>query len=48
MTTLMVKFEELKTAPFGDVWEEFLRRENVESDYLTPIREYEKKVLAER
>ena len=48
MTALMVKLEELKTAPFGDVWEEFLRRENVESDYLTPIREYEKKILAER
>ena len=40
--------EELKTAPFGDVWEEFLKREKVEKDYLTTVKEYEKEVLVNR
>ncbi len=48
MTALMVMHEELKTAPFGDVWSEFLRRENINSDYISAVREYEKKVLEER
>ncbi len=48
MTDLMVLQEELKTAPLGDIWAEFLRREGTPADYLTPIREYEEKVLKER
>jgi len=48
MTELMVLQEELKTAPFGDVWEEFLRREGVPADYITAVREYEKTVLEAR
>jgi L-rhamnose isomerase len=40
--------EELKTAPFGDVWEEYLKRENVVSNYLNGIKEYEEKVLVKR
>ncbi len=48
MTALMVKQEELKTAPFGDIWEEFLNRNSTESDYLTAVKEYEKTVLANR
>ena len=48
MTSLMVKQEELKTAPIGDVWEQFLMRSNTESDYLTAVKEYEKTVLANR
>lgn len=47
-TELMVISEEMKTAPFGDVWEEYLRRENIESDYLSKVSEYEKTVLEER
>lgn len=47
-TSLMVMQEELKTAPFGDVWEEFLKREKVEKDYLTEVKEYEKEVLVNR
>ncbi len=47
-TSLMVMQEELKTAPFGDVWEEFLKREKVEKDYLTTVKEYEKEVLVNR
>ena len=48
MTELMVLKEEMKTMPFGDVWEEFLRQDGVNSDYITPIKEYEKKVLENR
>ena len=47
-TELMVISEEIKTAPLGDVWEEYLRRENIESDYLSKVSEYEKTVLGER
>lgn len=47
-TSLMCLQEELKTAPFGDVWEEYLKRENVVSNYLSEIKEYEEKVLVKR
>ena len=47
-TALMVKSEALKTAPFGDVWNEYLARADVPADYLTPVREYEKTVLSVR
>ncbi len=48
MTSLMVLQEEIKTAPMGDVWNEFLMREGIPFDYLTPIKEYEKEVLLKR
>ena len=44
-TSLMVMHEELKTMPFGDVWEEYLRRTNTPVDYLMEIKKYEKEVL---
>ncbi len=47
-TDLMVLSEEMKSAPWGAVWEEYLRREGVPADYLTPIKEYEEKVLVNR
>ncbi len=47
-TELMARMEELKTAPFGDVWEEYLRREHVQSAYIPEILEYEEKRLLER
>lgn len=47
-TTLMFLQEEMKTAPFGDVWAEFLAKENVESNYLSKIKEYEQTVLVKR
>ena len=47
-TSLMAKQEYLKEAPFGEVWKEYLRRENVNSDYLADIKEYEKEVLSAR
>jgi len=48
MTELMVLNEELKTAPLGDVWEEYLKVCGVESNYIKPILEYEKDVLLKR
>ncbi len=47
-TSLMVRSEELKTMPFGDVWEEYLTREGVSIDYLDEVKAYEKNVLEER
>lgn len=47
-TSLMVLQEELKTAPFGDVWEEFLKREKIEKDYLSEVKKYEEEVLVKR
>ena len=47
-TKLMVMQEDLKTMPIGDIWAEYLRRENVEADYLTPIVAYEQDVLSRR
>ena len=48
LTELMALSEDLKTAPIGDVWEEFLRRENVKSNYIDEVLEYEKEVLVKR
>ena len=47
-TTLMVKQEEVKDLPFGAVWKEYLKRENLSEDYLNEIKKYEKEVLKER
>ena len=48
LTSLMVLQEDLKTAPFGAVWDEFLARENVEKDYIKAVKAYEEKILKER
>lgn len=48
MTELMVLQEEMKTAPFGDIWTEYLTRENVAIDYLSEVKKYEKEVLEKR
>lgn len=47
-TELMVKQEEYKTLPFGAVWQEYLKRENLSEDYLMEIKKYEKEVLSRR
>ena len=47
-TDLMVWQEELKSAPFGDIWDEYLRRADVKEDYLSEVHEYEAEVLKER
>lgn len=48
LTEVMALSEELKTAPIGDVWEEFLRREGVSKDYINEVLKYEKEVLVKR
>lgn len=47
-TKLMVMKEELKTAPFGDIFAEYLRREQVPIDYYKEIETYEREVLMAR
>ena len=47
-TQLMVLQEELKTAPFYDVWQEFLARENKPSEYFAEVKRYEDEVLCAR
>lgn len=47
-TELMVLQEDMKTAPFGDIWDEYLRRENIPGDYISAILDYEKKTLEAR
>lgn len=47
-TQLMVMQEKLKTAPFGDVWNEYLERENVPSEYYAEVKRYEQEVLSKR
>ncbi len=48
LTELMILQEEVKTLPFGDVWEEYLRREKVPATYAERIKEYEERVLVKR
>ncbi len=47
-TALMVRQEEYKTLPFGAVWKEYLKRQGLEEEYLSAIREYETQVSKER
>ena len=48
LTDLMVLQEELKIMPFGAVWSEYLKQSNVEEDYLTEVKKYEKEALVRR
>lgn len=48
LSELMALNEELKTAPLGDVWNEFLNREGVIENYYDEIKKYEKDVLVNR
>ena len=49
-TSLMVLQEDLKTAPFGDVWDEYCRRQGKPLDgaWLPEIKQYEADVLSKR
>ena len=47
-TQLMVVQEELKTAPFGDIWNEYLERENTPVEYFAEVKRYEQEVLIKR
>ena len=49
-TSLLVRQEELKTLPFGEVWDEYCRRCGVPQDgaWLPEVQQYEKDVLLGR
>ena len=49
-TTRLAIFEQLQSMPWGAVWEEFCRRENVPDDaaLLAAVRDYEARVLSVR
>ena len=49
-TKLMVVQEELKTAPFGEIWDEYCRQCGVPADgeWYDAVKDYEKKVLEVR
>ena len=47
-TSLQAKMEDYKLLPLGDIWNEFLTRENVPIDYLAEVKAYEKNVLCLR
>lgn len=47
-TKLMMLQENMKTAPYGAVWDEYLKRENVCRDYWCEIQKYEQEVLINR
>lgn len=45
---LMAVQEQAKLMPYGEVWREFLRRNNVEEDYVSVVSQYERDVLSAR
>ena len=49
-TKLMVRQEELKTLPFGEIWQEYCNRCNVLADgeWYTVVEEYETEILGKR
>lgn len=47
-TELMAMQEDMKTMPFGDVWDEYLKRQQVNADYIKEVLQYENEVLKER
>ena len=49
-TELMVMQEELKTMPFGEIWDEYCRQCGVPCDgeWLDMVKAYEKDVLVKR
>ena len=50
LSKLMVMQEAVKTLPFGDIWEEYLRQSNIVSDldFFDVIQDYEDNVLSKR
>ena len=48
ITSLMVLQEEMKTAPFGAVWNEYLKAENTSVSYIEEVKKYEQEVLVKR
>ena len=49
-TALLVKQEELKTLPFGDVWDEYCRRcgAPLDGEWYATVKQYESDILSQR
>ena len=47
-TKIMYLNEKFKTMPVGDVWEEYLTRQNLNDDWFEEIEKFEKEVIAKR
>lgn len=47
-TKLMCMQEKVKMLPFGDVWNEYLRRQGMNDNYYDDVMKYEKDVLSKR
>lgn len=45
---LLYMQERVKMLPFSTLWEEYLRRQGLEVDYYTPLKQYENEVLSKR
>ena len=45
---MMYMHELFKMMPLGDVWNEYLRREGADGNWLAEVKKYEKEVLSER
>lgn len=47
-TELLIRQEEIKTMPFGDIWEEYCRRNQVPADgeWFAKVKQYEAEVLS--
>ncbi len=49
LTEVLMLQEEIKSLPFGDIWEEYLERNEIESyDWYSEVEEYESTVLIKR
>ena len=47
-TKLMYMQEKVKMLPFGDIWNEYLRRQGMDDNYYEDVVKYEKDVLSKR
>ncbi len=47
-TKIMYVNEKFKTMPVGDVWEEYLRRQNLSDDWFDAVEKFESEVIAKR
>ena len=47
-TKIMYLNEKFKTMPVGDIWEEYLRRQNLSDDWFDAVEKFESEVIAKR
>ena len=47
-TKIMFMHEKAKVMPFGDVWNEYLRRQNLSEDWFEAVEKFERETIAKR